>query len=133
MAAEAGLPLVDRDWISNSRPALEAAEYARENGLFDPFHRAVFTAYFAEGRDIGKHEVLREIATSVGLDAEGMIDALVEGRYAARVSEDIDISRQLGLTGVPAFIIGNRAVVGAQPYNVFEYVMGLLGREKQVT
>jgi predicted DsbA family dithiol-disulfide isomerase len=35
------------------------------------------------------------------------------------------------LTGVPAFIIGNRAIVGAQPYDVFEHVMGLLGREKR--
>jgi predicted DsbA family dithiol-disulfide isomerase len=59
-----------------------------------------------------------------------MIDALNDGRYADRVNEDLEISRQIGLTGVPAFILGNRAIVGAQPYNVFEYVMGLLGREK---
>lgn len=131
MAAEVGLPIVDRDWISNSRPALEAAEYAREQGLFGPFHTAVFTAYFAEGRDIGKHEVLREIATSAGLDASGMIDALNQGRYTARVNEDVEISRRIGLTGVPAFILGDRAIVGAQPYDVFEYVMSLLGREKR--
>jgi predicted DsbA family dithiol-disulfide isomerase len=133
MAAEVGLPMTDRDWISNSRPALEAAEYAREQGCFDPFHRAVFDAYFAEGRDIGKRDVLRDIATTVGLDADGMIDALNEGRYADRVDDDLDLSRRIGLTGVPAFIIGNRAIVGAQPYEVFEYVMGLLGREKRTT
>ncbi|HYI15763.1 MAG TPA: DsbA family oxidoreductase [Thermomicrobiales bacterium] len=130
MAAGVGLPLGDRDWVSNSRAALEAAEFARDQGLFDPFHRAVFTAYHAEGRDIGNHEVLQEIATSVGLDAGAMTAALREGRYTSRVEEDLDMSRQIGLTGVPAFIIGNRAIVGAQPYNVFEYVMELLGREK---
>jgi predicted DsbA family dithiol-disulfide isomerase len=129
MAAEAGLPMADRDWVSNSRPALEAAEYARDQGQFDPFHRAVFKAYFAEGRDIGKHEVLRDIATAVGLDANNMIDAINDGRYTERVEEDLALSRQIGLTGVPAFIIGNRAIVGAQPYEVFEHVMGLLGRE----
>jgi predicted DsbA family dithiol-disulfide isomerase len=131
MAAEVGLPMTTRDWVSNSRPALEAAEFAREHGLFDPFHRAVFSAYHAEGRDIGKQEVLREIATAVGLDADGMIDALDEGRYTPRVEEDLAFSREIGLTGVPAFIIGNRAIVGAQPYNVFEYVMDLIGREKR--
>ena len=131
MAAEAGLPMTDRDWVSNSRPALEAAEYARDQGLFNPFHRAVFTAYFAEGRDIGKHDVLHEIATSVGLDADGMIAALDEGRFTARVQMDLDLSREIGLTGVPAFIIGNRAIVGAQPYDVFEYVMELLGRKSR--
>lgn len=131
MASEVGLPMADRDWVSNSRPALEAAEYAREAGTFDSFHRAVFSAYHAEGRDIGKREVLREIATQVGLDADEMIAALDDGRYAARVREDIELSREIGLSGVPAFIIGNRAIVGAQPYEVFEYVMGLLGREKK--
>jgi predicted DsbA family dithiol-disulfide isomerase len=131
MASEAGLPMGDRDWVSNSRPALEAAEFAREAGLFDPFHRAVFSAYHVEGKDIGKPEVLREIATSVGLDAEAMMAALAEGRYSDRVQEDVDLSREIGLTGVPAFIIGNRAIVGAQPYETFEYVMGLLGREKK--
>jgi predicted DsbA family dithiol-disulfide isomerase len=131
MAASAGLPITDHDWISNSRPALEAAEYARDQGLFDEFHRAVFDAYWAEGRDIGKHDVLREIATSVGLDAAAMIDALNEGRYVERVNEDILISRQIGLSGVPAFIVGNRAIVGAQPYEMFEHVMELLGREKR--
>ncbi len=130
MAAEAGLPMTTRDWVSNSRPALEAAEFAREQGLFDPFHRAVFSAYHAEGRDIGKQEVLREIAKAVGLDADEMVAALNEGRYTARVEENLAFSREIGLTGVPAFIIGNRAIVGAQPYNVFEYVMDLLDREK---
>lgn len=133
MAAEAGLPIIGRDWVSNSRPALEAAEFAREQGLFEPFHRAIFSAYHAQGRDIGKHDVLREIATSVGLDAAAMVDALDEGRYTLRVEEDLELSRQIGLTGVPAFIIGNRAIVGAQPYEVFEYAMDLLGREKRTT
>jgi predicted DsbA family dithiol-disulfide isomerase len=133
MAAEAGLPMTGRDWVSNSRPALEAAEFAREEGLFDPFHRAVLRAYHAESRDIGKQEVLREIAESVGLDADRMVEALDAGHYTARVEEDLELSRQLGLTGVPAFIIGNRAIVGAQPYEVFEYVMDLLGREKRTT
>ncbi len=131
MAAEAGLTIADRDWVSNSRSALEAAEYAREHDLFEPFHRAVFVAYFAEGRDIGKHDVLSDIASAVGLDARDMIAALDGGRYSDRVNEDLSLSRQLGLTGVPAFIIGNRAIVGAQPYEVFEHVMGLLGREKR--
>lgn len=131
MAADVGLTLSDHDWISNSRPALEAAIFARDQGLFDPFHRAVMSAYHAEGRDIGKQDVLREIAISVGLDADAMVTALDEGRYTAQVDEDLLISREIGLTGVPALIIGNRAVVGAQPYEVFEHVMGLLGREKR--
>jgi predicted DsbA family dithiol-disulfide isomerase len=133
MAADVGLTVVDRDWISNSRNALEAAEFAREQGLFDPFHRAVFHAYFAEGRDIGKRDELLAIAHAVELDESGLTAALEDRRYAARVDEDVSLAWRIGFSGVPAFILGNRAIVGAQPYEVFEEVMALLGREKRST
>ncbi len=131
MARDVGLTITSRDWVSNSRKALEAAEYAREQGLFAPFHRAVFDAYFAEGRDIGKLEVLQEIAATVGLDVDGMTAALADHRYTQRVDDDVQLAWRIGFSGVPAFILGNRAIVGAQPYSVFEEVMALLGREKR--
>jgi predicted DsbA family dithiol-disulfide isomerase len=129
-AAEIGLPLVSHLRVPNSRPALEASEYAREVGQFDPFHRAVFHAYWAEDKDIGSITVLQQIARDVGLDDGELAMALEEGRYADRVEEDIDLAARIGFTGVPAFILGNRAIVGAQPFEVFERVMSLLGREK---
>jgi predicted DsbA family dithiol-disulfide isomerase len=131
MAAEAGRTIVDRDWISNSRLALEAAEYAREQGRFDDFHRAVFDAYFAEGRDIGKLDELRAIARQVGLDDEALAAALAERRYAQRVDADVTLAARIGISAVPAFIIGNRAILGAQPYQVFEQAMEQLGRERK--
>jgi predicted DsbA family dithiol-disulfide isomerase len=130
MAAEVGLTIADRDFVANSQLALQAAEYARDQGLFEPFHRAVFDAYFAEGRDIGKLDELRAIARTVGLDEAGLVAALEEQRYAERVLEDVTLASQIGITAVPAFIIGNRAIMGAQPYEVFEQVMELYGREK---
>lgn len=133
MAAQLGLPIVDRDWVSNSRLALEAAEFARDQDLHHAFHRAVFHAYFAEGKDIGQLDVLREIAAAVGLDPDAMAEALDNGDYRARVDRDVLISQQIGITGVPAYILGNRAIIGAQPYEAFEQVMGLLGREKRTT
>ncbi|HUG14192.1 MAG TPA: DsbA family protein [Thermomicrobiales bacterium] len=131
MAANAGLTIVDRDWISSSRLALEASEYARLRGAFEPFHRAVFHAYFAEGRDIGSIDVLAELGASVGLDPEAMIETVQRGDFAHLIDEDVLLSSDLGLTGVPAFILGNRAIVGAQPYDVFEQVMGMLGARKR--
>ena len=131
MAAAVGLEMVDHDWISNSLPALEAAEFAREHGDFDAFHDAVFEAYWAQGKDIGKVEVLKEIATSAGLDAEALATAVEDGRYREQVMADYELAQRIGLSGVPAFILGNRAIVGAQPYEVFEQVMGMLGREKR--
>lgn len=131
MVRAVNLPFADRDWISNSRKALEASEFARDAGRFDAFHRAVFHAYFAEGRDIGDTNVLRDIANDVGLDAAAMSNALEAGTYSERINEDVDLAATIGLTGVPAFIIGNRAIIGAQPYELFERVMAMLGAEKR--
>jgi predicted DsbA family dithiol-disulfide isomerase len=130
MAAEVGLTITDRDFVANSQLALQAAEFAREQGLFEPFHRAVFDAYFAEGRDIGKLDELRVIARTVGLDEAGLVAALEDKRYAPRVLEDVQLAARIGISAVPAFIIGNRAIMGAQPYEVFEELMGIYGREK---
>jgi len=133
MAAQLGLPIVDRDWVSNSRSALEAAEFARDQGLHHEFHRAVFHAYFAEGKDIGQIDVLREIAESAGLDPDAMAEMLENGYYRERVDQDVDISHRIGITGVPAYILGNQAIIGAQPYEAFERVMKSLGREKRTS
>ena len=40
-----------------SRKALEAAEVAREQGLFDRMHSALFKTFFEHGLDIGEIDV----------------------------------------------------------------------------
>ena len=131
MAAEVGLPIVDHEWIPNSRLALEASEFARGQGKFDAFHHAVFHAYFAEDRNIGDVDVLRDLARDVGLDDDALAVALNDGRYRAAVDDDYQLAQRIGFSGVPAFIIGNRGVVGAQPYEVFEYAMQLAGATRR--
>ncbi|MFQ5342774.1 MAG: DsbA family protein [Anaerolineae bacterium] len=129
MAAKAGLPMNPPAWISNSRRALEAAEYAREQGKHQAFHDAVFRAYFAEGQDIGDWGVLQEIAEAVDLDGTAMREAVERGAYRAGVDAQIGEARRLRITGVPTYILGNLAVVGAQPYEVFQRAMARLEAE----
>lgn len=120
LAAEAGLVMRRPPFRTNSRRALESAEYAREHGRFDDYHLALFKAYWEDNLNIGQIPVLRQVAERVGLDPDGLEAALCDGRYAQAVEADLEESRQLGITGVPAFIIGRYLVVGAQPYSVFK-------------
>src|SRR5262249_8639560 len=82
--------------------------------------RALFSAYFLEGKDIGDDDVLVQIATQHGMTRETVL-ALVsdEKELAATRAEALAASRQ-GITGVP-FTILNRAlaVSGAQSVEVF--------------
>ncbi len=60
VAREEGLPLGDRRRTYNSRLAQELGKWAEEKGRGEDFHAAVFRAYFADGKNIGKQQVLAD-------------------------------------------------------------------------
>ena len=132
MFEEAGLKYTTRTWLSNSKPALQASEYAKEKGKFKEFHKAVFEAYFGEGKDIGSVDILSDIAQSVGLDLQEMRLALERETYRDMVEEQFEEARALGITAIPTFVFGDRAVVGAYPYAVFRRVMAMVQREQGI-
>ena len=85
---------------------------------------ALFAAYFDEGRDIGDAEVLADVA-----DGQGMDGAVIQ-RLLKTDSDLDDIRardaqfRQMGITGVPTFIIGGQqAVPGCQPAELWLQVI----------
>jgi predicted DsbA family dithiol-disulfide isomerase len=106
--------------ISNSRLSLEAAEFAKDHDRFNGFHRALFEAYFSQGRDIGSVEILASIAGDAGLDAGSMKAALQAGKYRPMIEHARQEAVRLGVNAAPTFIIANRdRIVGAQPLQVF--------------
>ena len=120
MGAQFGITFVDRPFLSNSRLALQAAEFSREQGKFPAFHAAVFAAYFSQGLDIGDANVVGQIARDVGLDEEEMRKAIGSGNYLPRLEEMKDDAARHGVTGVPSFFINeNKKIIGAQPLEVF--------------
>ncbi len=131
MGAELGLTFSrGRTWTSNSHLALEAGEFAAETEHAEAFHRAMFKAYFDELEDIGTVDSVVRIGASAGLDEAALRDALETGAYRQQVDDGINWARQIGVTGVPTFVVADKwAVVGAQDYSVFESLMKKLGKE----
>ncbi len=120
MGAQFGITFVDRPFLSNSRLALQAAEFSREKGRFPAFHVAVFAAYFSQGLDIGNAGVIGQIARDIGLDDEEMRKAIGSGKYLVRLEEMKEDAARHGVTGVPSFFInGKKNIIGAQPLDVF--------------
>jgi len=123
MGAQFGITFVDRPFLSNSRLALQAAEFSREKGRFDAFHEAVFVAYFSHGFDIGNLDVLEQIGRDCGLDTEAMQKAIASGKYLSKLEESKEDAAYHGVTGVPSFFINEKkSVIGAQPIDVFRKV-----------
>jgi predicted DsbA family dithiol-disulfide isomerase len=127
MAAAVGLHLSLHDRLINSRPTLQAAEFAREHGRFDAMHHELLKAYWDEGRDVSDMAVLRDVALRAGVDAAGMQAAVKEDRFGDYLDARRVEAEELGINGIPAHVIADRyLVMGAQPYDLFERVMAKL-------
>jgi len=84
----------------------------------------LFQAYFVEGRDIGDHEVLADIADTAGMDAAVVKKLLQTANDTADIRARDSHSRKMGVQSVPTFIVANQhAVPGAHPPEVWANVI----------
>ncbi|UPA25860.1 DsbA family oxidoreductase [Shinella oryzae] len=80
---------------------------------------ALFKAYFEEGRDVGDRAVLLDVAEAAGMDRAVVTALFSAGADVDSVKEEIGMARDMGVSGVPCFIIDNKyAVMGAQSVDV---------------
>jgi predicted DsbA family dithiol-disulfide isomerase len=101
----------------NTFDAHRLLHYALEAGpgFQDALKERLFTAYFTEGAPIGEPETLVRLATEVGLDGKECADILAGDRYADDVRSDERQAFELGVTGVPFFVVdGKFGIPGAQ-------------------
>ena len=122
MAAE-GLPYGERTMTYNSRLAQELGKWADTQPGGEAIHDAFFRAYFVEARDISDTDVMLDIVKSAGLSVDAAREVLDKRTFKDAVDEDWKLSRQYGITGVPTFVVDNRGVVGAQPYETLEQLV----------
>jgi predicted DsbA family dithiol-disulfide isomerase len=117
MADEEMIALTERKITTNSHKALLLAEATKEEGteVFEALNEKLFAAFFREGRNIGDDLVLRSLAQEAGLSQEIVERAFCEPAYEQMLRANQGIASQLGITGVPAYLIGNRIIVGAVP------------------
>jgi predicted DsbA family dithiol-disulfide isomerase len=132
LAEESGIAIRMPRVVANSHLALEAAEFARAHGGFDAMHRALFAAYFRDGRDIGDAEVLCEIGRSAGVDDQRLRQSLADRLYAVEIDRVTVAAREDEILSTPTFVFeGGFRLTGAQDYAVFESVTRrLLGKKR---
>lgn len=85
----------------------------------DKVVNALFKANFEEGRNIGDHAVLLDIAEKAGLDKSVIATLLASDADRDLIVAEIDAAQKIGVTGVPFFIFDQQyAVSGAQTPDV---------------
>jgi predicted DsbA family dithiol-disulfide isomerase len=110
----------DRTVVANTFDAHRLAHFAASRGQGDEMIERLFQAYFTDGQNIGDHDSLTELAVGIGLPADEVRTVLRAGQFADSVRRDIDAALQMGINGVPFFVLDNKyAVSGAQDSSVF--------------
>jgi predicted DsbA family dithiol-disulfide isomerase len=130
-AEELGLPLGERTKTFNTRLAQELAKWAEGQGRGDEYHQAAFRACFVEGTNIGKPDELLDLAASIGLPRDEARRIIERRFFREAVDADWARSRDLGITGVPTFVMRDKRVVGAQPYEMLERFVKGCGTAKR--
>ena len=120
VAQDLELPFGDRQMTYNSRRAQELGKWAEQMGKGKLFHKAVFSAYFADGRNIADMDTLADVALSIGLNGDEARSMLEAGSFKAAVDADWTRAYKARVTAVPTFLMGMQSLVGAQPYNVLK-------------
>ncbi len=102
----------------NAAPAAIAAHCAGEQDSYFAFHDALFSYQYGLGWD-----AYLSYATELGLDVKAFQTCLDEKRYADKVEADMRYGYSLGVSSTPTFFVNGIAIVGAQPYEVFQQLI----------
>ena len=101
--------------------AFEGFQFAKEGGKGNDYNHRVLRAFFQEGQDIGSIDVLTRLASEVGLDQEEFRKALTTRTYREAHQRALQHAYgAAGITGVPAFFVGNQMLVGMQSKEALE-------------
>ena len=94
--------------------------YAEQQGRQDAVVESLFRGYFVNGEDIGSAPVLIRLAEQAALDGAAVDRFLASHEGAAEVKEEEAQGRELGIRGVPYFVVNHAyGISGAQPVEVF--------------
>jgi len=119
-----------RSRIYNTFDAHRLLHWADLEGRQHALKRALFAAYFTEGRNPSDRDVLVDVATQAGLDALRAREVLESGLYADQVREREQFYARQRIQAVPAVIVNDKYLIqGGQPVEVFEQALRRIAAE----
>lgn len=126
MAFNSGLTInFEKVIVANTRKAHNLIHYAKSKGKQSEMKSRLFKAYFTEGRNVDDLDELVLMAGELGLDTENLKEILSGEVFNNAIETDIYESRQVGVLGVPYFVLDNKFVIkGAQDPDAFTQTIG---------
>jgi predicted DsbA family dithiol-disulfide isomerase len=104
--------------------AFEGYQFAKEHGKGNEYNHRVLKAFFVKGQDIGQIDVLTKLAGEVRLHEKEFEEALRTRKYKEAHQQALRHAYQeVGVTGVPMFVIGSQVLTGLQDRETLEAVI----------
>jgi predicted DsbA family dithiol-disulfide isomerase len=117
LASHTGIAISDVRMRPRTRKAHEASKFASTLGKEAEMRREIFGAYFSDGWDIGRIDVLVELAGRIAIDPDELRIALDIDRHHDAVLHDLHVADRLGIRSTPTIFFGTgpaaKIVVGA--------------------
>lgn len=131
LAAGEGLEYhLEKAQYGNTFDAHRLIQLAATHQLQDEVEERFFKAYFTEGAALDDPETLVNLVSEVGLAAGEARAVLAGDEYSEAVREDIELARELGIQGVPFFVIDEKyGISGAQSAEVFKKALDQIWAE----
>lgn len=125
IANEVGLTYnFDKVLVANTFDAHRLLQMARKKGVGENAEELMFKAYFTDGKNIADHQTLIQLGTQLGLISDEISEMLAGTEYSEEVLHDAYEARQIGIQGVPFFLINEKyAISGAQQPEMFLNVL----------
>ncbi|MFC1523853.1 DsbA family protein [Thermodesulfobacteriota bacterium] len=108
LAQKMGMALKIPPVQPRTRLAHEAAKSATAQGRFADYHSGIFRSFLHDGRDIGRIDVLVDIASQLQLDPDILKRSLKRGQYSSEVLADTSDARTLDINAVPAYLVNGK-------------------------
>lgn len=120
MAQQVGLVYnLDQVIYPNTFNAHRFIHFAKQYEKQNEAEEILFASYFTNGKNIDDDSTLIELGKEIGLETDGLKRALESGSFAKEVSADINEARQLGISGVPFFVVNRKyGISGAQDADI---------------
>ncbi|MDX2054263.1 MAG: thioredoxin domain-containing protein [Polyangiaceae bacterium] len=115
-------------------PAANAALAAYEQGgnsAFWQMHDLLFATHFAESSPGLTDEEIQAFAEKSGVAPTFVERAMNENRYTARISQDLERGRLMGISATPSFVLNGFVIEGLVPLKGFRHAIDALLRQRQ--
>ena len=103
--------------------AAEASECAADQDKYWEYHDKLYSGQAGENQGAFNKDNLKKFAKDLGLDTRAFNECLDSGKYTQLIQDESSTASSIGVRSTPTFLINGQAVVGAQPFEIFQHTI----------